>query len=149
LAATTKQEQREQAYRDWNWDSDGELEGLYVETRVVNIAAGPSAGTTKLVFDFHVGLEEELVTAWETDVLKKKLREELQRRGKPDFEPGERFKIRPKGMKQSRDGQRSYRDFEVAFEHAAPKPSTAELLAAGAEEDEATPEQSGDDNVPF
>jgi hypothetical protein len=147
MAATEKQEAK-QAYRDWDWDKDGELEGLYVETRQVNVAVGPSAGMTKLVFDFHVGLNDELVTAWETDVLKKKLREELQRRGKPEFEPGERITISPEGMKRSRDGQRSYRDFRVAFEHAAPKPSTAELLAGGAEQ-EAEPEQKSDEGIPF
>jgi hypothetical protein len=122
---TTKQQE---SYRDWDWEKDGELEGLYVETRLVNVANGPSAGERKVVFDFHVGLEDELVTVWETSVLNSKLAEELSARGKPDFEPGERFLITPKGTKQSAGGN-TYRDFRVTFEHAAPKPSTADLLA--------------------
>jgi hypothetical protein len=47
-------------FRDWNWDTDDVLEGRYVETRLVNVANGPSAGERKIVFDFHVGLE----TSW-------------------------------------------------------------------------------------
>jgi hypothetical protein len=120
--------EREQAYRDWSWDSDGRLEGLYVETRVVNVANGPSAGQQKIVFDFHVGIEDELVSVWETSVLNSKFAEELKARGKPDFEAGEHFLITPKGTKQSASGN-SYRDFDVQFEHAAPKPTPAELLA--------------------
>jgi hypothetical protein len=30
--------------RDWSWDVDGELDGMYVETREVAIKKGPSAG---------------------------------------------------------------------------------------------------------
>jgi hypothetical protein len=115
-------------FRDWNWDTDGVLEGLYVETRIVNVANGPSAGERKLVFDFHVGLEDELVSLWETSVLNSKFREELRARGKSDFEPGERFVITPNGTKTSAAGN-NYRDFEVTFEHAAPKLTPAELLA--------------------
>ena len=50
--------------RDWNWDTDGDLDGLYVETRSVTIKNGPSAGQEKLVFDFHVGVNDEPVSAW-------------------------------------------------------------------------------------
>ena len=124
----TKEKQQEQAYRDWDWDKDGDLEGLYVETRLVNVANGPSAGERKLVFDFHVGVGDELVSVWETSVLNSKFREELKARGESDFQPGERFVITPKAMKTSAAGN-GYRDFAVTFEHAAPKPSTAELLA--------------------
>jgi hypothetical protein len=115
-------------FRDWNWDTDGVLEGLYVGTRVVNVANGPSAGERKIVFDFHVGLEDELVSVWETSVLNSKFREELKARGKADFEPGERFVITPKGTKTSAAGN-TYRDFGVTFEHAAPTLTAAELLA--------------------
>jgi hypothetical protein len=134
---------KQESYRDWDWSKDGELEGLYVETRLVNVANGPSAGERKVVFDFHVGLEDELVSVWETSVLNSKFREELTARGKPDFEAGERFLITPKGTKQSAAGN-TYRDFEVEFEHAAPKPSTADLLAQREAE---KPEQQ--DDVPF
>ncbi len=116
------------ARRDWDWDTDGELDGLYVETRSVTVRNGPSAGQSKLVFDFHHGLNDEPVSAWETTVLRSKFSEELKRRKKPDFEPGERFVITPTGRKTSANG--TYRDFHVVFENAAPKPSTAELLAA-------------------
>jgi hypothetical protein len=141
--------------RDWNWDRDGELEGLYVETRPVVVKNGPSAGQTKLVFDFHTGLEDELVSAWETAVLRSKFLNELRLRRKPDFEPGERIRITPKGTKEGEHG--SYRDFDVSFEHAAPKKSTAELLGESAEPDDGeepalvAEEQKGDDDadLPF
>jgi hypothetical protein len=113
--------------RDWNWESDGELEGHYVETRQVVINNGPSAGQTKLVFDFHVGLEDEAVSVFETAVLRSKLSKELKARRKTDFEPGELMTITPAGWKEGANGK--YRDFDVEFEHAAPKPSAAELLA--------------------
>jgi hypothetical protein len=115
------------ARRDWNWDTDGALDGMYVETREVSIKNGPSAGQTKLVFDFHIGLEDELVSAFETAVLRSKFRIELKARRASDFEPGERMKITPLGMKESANGK--YRDFDVWYEHAAPKKSAAELLA--------------------
>jgi hypothetical protein len=114
--------------RDWDFDRDGTLEGLYVETREVTVKNGPSAGKTKLVFDFHHGLEDELVSVWETTVLRSKLGQELKSRRKPDFELGERFVIVPTGKKQSANG--TYRDFSVTFEYAAPKRSAAELLSA-------------------
>jgi hypothetical protein len=110
--------------RDWNWDRDGKLVGLYVETRQVTVRSGPSAGQEKLVFDFHVGLDDELVSVWETTVLRSKFRQELRARRKPDFEPGEQFTITPTGKK----GENSYRDFDVEFEHAAPKPTALDLL---------------------
>jgi hypothetical protein len=127
--ATLPAVQNDQAdvHRDWSWDEDGVLEGLYVECRLVNVANGPSAGEQKLVYDFHVGLEDELVSVWETSVLNSKFREELKARGKSDFEPGERFVITPKGTRQSASGN-TYRDFSVIFEHAAPKLTPAELL---------------------
>ncbi len=56
--------------RDWNWDTDGALEGIYVETREVAIKNSPSAGHWKLVFDLHVGLEDELVSVFETAVVR-------------------------------------------------------------------------------
>jgi hypothetical protein len=130
--------------RDWNWDSDGELAGHYVETRQVMIKNGPSAGQSKLIFDFHVGLEDELVSVWEATVLRSKFREELTRRGAFDFDPGERITITPLGMKEGANG--TYRDFAVDFEHAAPKPTTAQLLAdTGGDE----PGSFTDDDIPF
>jgi hypothetical protein len=113
--------------RDWNWDRDGELEGLYVETRPVVVKNGPSAGMEKLVFDFHVGLEDKLVSVWETTVLRSKFGRELRTRRKPDFETGERIKVTPLGMKDGPNG--SYLDFDIEYEHAAPKRTGAELLA--------------------
>ena len=124
--------------RDWNWDRDGELVGLYVETRQVTVRSGPSAGQEKIVFDFHVGLDDELVSVWETTVLRSKFRQELRKRHKPDFEPGEQITIRPTGKK----GENSYRDFDIEFEHAAPKPTAADLLEGPADPntDDADPE---------
>jgi hypothetical protein len=110
--------------RDWNWDHDGKLVGLYVETRQVTVRSGPSAGKEKIVFDFHAGLDDEPVSVWETTVLRSKFRQELRNRRKPDFEPGERITITPTGTK----GENNYRDFDVEFEHAAPKPNALELL---------------------
>jgi hypothetical protein len=132
-------ETQEQAYsdeqsRDWDWDEDGTLEGLYVEARLCRIKTGPSAGQEKLRFEYHHGLEEEPVGFWENVVLKSKFRQELKLRGKPDFEPGERMTIKPLGKKRNAAGDRSYRDFEVAYEYAAPRPSTLDLLARGDEE---------------
>lgn len=66
--------------RDWKWDNDGTLDGMYVETRQVV----PKSG---LVFDFHVGPDDELVSVWETAVIRSKLAAGLKRRqGKVDFE---------------------------------------------------------------
>lgn len=127
--------------RDWNWDSDGELEALYVETREVAIKNGPSAGQWKLVFDFHRGLDDELVSVFETAVLRSKFREQLKARRASDFQPGERIKITPLGKRESANG--TYRDFAVEFEHAAPKRTAAELLGDTDEPDEST------DDIPF
>jgi hypothetical protein len=118
--------------RDWNWDDDGTLDGMYVETRQVTVKNGPSAGQTKLVFDFHVGSDDERVSAFETTVLRSKFARELHARGRGDFELGERITIEPLGWKESGNGK--YRDFDVDFEHAAPRRSTAELLGANAEQ---------------
>jgi hypothetical protein len=113
--------------RDWNWDTDGALEGLYVETREVVVKEGPSAGKSKLIFDFHT-LEDEAVSVWETTVILSQFTKELRARRKVDFEPGERIVITPTGKKKSANG--TYRAFDFEFEHAAPKPTTADLLAA-------------------
>ena len=130
--------------RNWNWDADGVLEGMYVETREVAIKHGPSAGQWKLVFDFHRGLEDEFVSVFETAVLRSKLRQELKARRASDFQPGERFVIRPLGFKESANGK--YRDFDVEFEHAAPKRSVADLLGDSGSDDE---EEGQDDDTPF
>jgi len=121
--------------RDWNWDRDGALEGMYVETREVAIKNGPSAGKRKLIFDFHHGIEDAPVSIFETTVLRSKFREELRARAKADFEPGERITITPTGRKTSAEGF-EYPDFDVTFEHAAPRKSAAELLAADGEDDD-------------
>jgi hypothetical protein len=138
------------ARRDWNWDSGGTLDGLYVETRQVTPKSGPSAGTTKLVFDFRVGPDDELVTVWENTVLRSRFGQELVRRGKDDFEPGERITVTPLGWK---DGARDrYRDFDITFEFAAPKPSAAELLAADTGEPDrepGPPQPKQSDDIPF
>ena len=78
-----------QSHRDWKWDNDGALDGLYVETREVTVRNGPSAGRQKLIFDFHVGVDDEAVSVWETAVLRSKFSKELRARRKPDFEAGE------------------------------------------------------------
>jgi hypothetical protein len=136
MAAKADTEKR----RDWNWDDDGQLDGMYVETRQVTIRNGPSAGQTKLVFDFHVGLEDELVSVFETAVLRSKLIAELKarkrQRDESDFGAGERIIITPKGMREGPNG--SYRDFEdIVFEHPAEKPSALDLLGSdGGGEDE-------------
>ena len=125
--------------RDWRWDEDGELDAQYMELREVVVRNGPSAGQTKLVFDFEA-LDGETVSVFETAVLRSKFATELRARRKPDFEPGERIKITPLGYKESPNGK--YRDFVVWFEHAAPKRTAADLLSDEAEE--------GDDgDLPF
>ncbi len=130
--------------RDWKWDDDGELDGQYLELREVVVRNGPSAGQTKLVFDFEL-LDGETVSVWEAKVLRSKLAAELRARRKPDFEPGERIKLTPLGMKESANGK--YRDFEVWFEHAAPKRSVAELLSDAS--DNTTDEEQNDEPLPF
>ncbi len=116
--------------RDWDFGSDGDLDGLYVETRQVTIKNGPSAGQTKAVLDFHVGVDDEPVTVWPPTVLRRMLKEELTRRHKPDFEPGERMVVRPKGKRTGPNGQ--YWAFDdVVFEFAARKPTAVDLLAGG------------------
>jgi hypothetical protein len=109
--------------RDWRWDEDGELDAQYLELREVPVRNGPSAGQTKLVFDFEA-LEGETVSVWENAVLRSKFAAELRARRKPDFEPGERITITPLGYKDSPNGK--YRDFAVTFEHAAPKRTAVE-----------------------
>ena len=140
--------------RDWDFAADGELDGMYVETRSVTIKNGPSAGQTKTVVDFHVGPDDELVTVWPPTVLKRMFREELKRRGKSDFEPGERMLIRPKGKRTGPNGP--YWDFEnVEFEHAAPKPSAVDLFRNEPQDEDAPalpagePATSADDDIPF
>lgn len=134
----------EQDRRDWNFDTDGPLVGRYVEARAVTIKNGPSAGQTKPVLDLHVGLDDELVTWWPSTVARRKLREELQRRGKPDFEPGEEIGVTRKGEKEGPRGR--YFDDDVVFEFQAPKPTTAELLGVSNEpaSDDERPEFSDD-----
>jgi hypothetical protein len=139
----------ESTRRDWIWDNDNELDGRYVETRQVMIKSGPSAGSTKLVFDFQVG--DELVSVWEASVIRSKLASELKLRQKPDFEPGERMRIKSLGWKEGQNG--NYRNFDVWFEHGAPKPTAADLLSAddanGDATGDANGDQSTDDDIPF
>ena len=132
--------------RDWDWGSDGELVGLYVETRAVTVKNGPSAGKERLIFDFHVGADDQLVSVWESTVLKSKLRKELHKRHKTDFEPGERMAITPLGTKEGANGP--YRDFAVEFEHAAPKLTTADLLSV-VDVDELEPDGAASDDIQF
>jgi hypothetical protein len=117
--------------RDWNLDVDGELDGLYVETRAVTIKNGPSAGQTKAVLDLHVGIDDELVTLWPSTVARRKLADELGRRGHTDFEPGERLRFTRKGKKQGANGP--YNDDDVWFENASPAPTAAAMLGADQE----------------
>ena len=138
-------------HRDWNWE-DGTLEGLYVETREVSIRNGPSAGTAKLIFDFHVGLGDELVSVFETAVLRSKFANELRARRKQDFEPGESIRIEPLEWRETANGR--YRDFDVTFEHAAPKRTAADLLSSEASDDvdeaDSGPSRPADDgDIPF
>ena len=117
---------------------------MYVETRPVVPKSGPSAGKEKLVFDFHVGADDELVSVWETAVLRSKLARELRERRKADFEPGEHMVIAQLEKKTGPNGP--YRDFDIEFQFAAPKRIAADLL--NAEEDE----QDGEDadyDIPF
>jgi hypothetical protein len=128
--------------RDWRWDEDGELDAQYLALREVSVRNGPSAGRTKLVFDFEA-LGGETVSVWETTVLRSKFAAELRARRKPDFEAGERIKVAPLGYKESANGK--YRDFDVWFEHGAPKRSAADLLVA----DDGAGEGQAWDDVPF
>jgi hypothetical protein len=75
------------------------------------------------VVDFTVNGEH--VTAWPPTVLMRHFREELERRGKDDFEPGERIQIRPKG-KHPEKGYWLFAD--TVFEHAVPRPSTLDMF---------------------
>jgi hypothetical protein len=126
--------------RDWSWETDGDFDGDYIETRSVHVGSGPSAGRSKLVMDFRV--DGELVTIWPPAVLLRHFREELQRRSKDEFEPGERIQIRPKG----KHPDKGYWLFEdTVFEHGAPKPNTRQLFEAFAPADE----EEDEDGVPF
>jgi hypothetical protein len=135
--------------RDWDFAKDGDLEVLYVETRRVTIANGPSAGHTKPVLEFHVGIDDELVTYWPSAVARRKLSEELNLRGKPDFEPGERIRIsRPEEKTLGKNGL--YWADEVEFEFAAPKPTAADLLGGSLDQVEDRPRFDSDDSdIPF
>jgi hypothetical protein len=58
--------------------------------------------------------------------------------------------ITPTGKKTSANG--TYRDFTIVFEHAAPRPTTAELLGVDAEpQPTAEPAAGGadDPDIPF
>jgi hypothetical protein len=131
--------------RDWNFDRDGQLIGQYVETRPVTIRNGPAAGKQKIVFDFHVG--DETISVFETSVIKSKLRDELNKRGAGDFEPDETITITPTGTKTGASGY-DYRDFDVDFEHKAPKRSTADLLAVADGDADPGPEEDPNDPGP-
>jgi hypothetical protein len=148
LAASVTANQADDLGRIWKWDQDGTLEGLYVCGREVHVSQGPSAGKTKLTWGFHVGLEDELVTVFETAVLVSEFAKELALRGKPDFEPGERITIKPGAKRPTRNGQNTYRPLEISYEHAAPQPTMAERLVARARS-EPDPEPNGDDDLPF
>lgn len=160
----TIQDNPDASRRDWDWERDGDLDGMYVETRLVHVKNGPSAGQVKPVLDFHVGIEDELITVWPPAVLRRQFREELQLRNKLDFEPGERFQVSPKGKKDGPNGP--YWDFaDTLFEFAAPKPSAAAMLGAGEDSSEGedsaeshapadasglnAPIETGDDDVPW
>jgi hypothetical protein len=146
----TTSTQPSETRRDWDFQRDGALDGLYVELRQVMVKSGPSAGKRKVVLDLHVGLEDELVSVFPSTVALRKLREELARRGTTDFEPDERLKIaRPGAKKQGPNG--GYWDDDVWFEHAAPKPTAAEMLGASDEpaSSDERPEFSGDDDIAF
>jgi hypothetical protein len=120
--------------KDWDFDRDGPLDGLYVETRQVTIRNGPSAGQTKPVIDLHVGVDDELVTLWLPAVLRRMLADELRLRGQPDFESGEHMRIVRKPEKRS-GVNGDYWDFEpVVFEHPAPRPDAAAMLGTGLED---------------
>jgi hypothetical protein len=120
-------------FRDWDWEQDGALDGMYVETRLVHVKNGPSAGQVKPVVDFHVGVDDELVTVWLPTVLRRMFREELQLRRKSDFEAGERIKVTPRGKRRGPNG--SYWDFEdPIFEFPAPRPTAATMLAPAYDE---------------
>jgi hypothetical protein len=130
--------------RDHNWKRDSSFDGRYLETRQIHVRRGPSAGQTKAALNFLVG--DELVTVWPPAVLRRMLREELERRDKPDFEPGERIQITTKGLRDGASG--SYWDFEEPiFEHGGPKPSAASILGGGGE-DQQTSDVPADGSEP-
>ena len=143
--------------RDWDWSSDGALEGLYVETRSSHDQERPvgrqDEARARLPHRPRGRDGHGLAPA----VLKRHFREELQRRGKANFEPGERIRVTPKGKREGENG--AYWDFEPTwFEHAAPKPTAAELLDAGSDDALATASPpangdegiaAGDDDIPF
>jgi hypothetical protein len=139
--------------RDWDLARDGDLDGRYVELRKVVVKNGPSAGQVKLVLDLHVGLNDELVSLFPGTVALRQLREELERRAAADFEPGERIKIARGEKRQGVNG--SYWVDQIWFEHAAPKPSAADLLRVEEQADFASGEPQllleggSEDETPF
>lgn len=118
--------------RTWDWESDGELVGCYQETRVIVPRTGPSKGKRKSVIEFTVG--EESVSVFPPKVLARMLREELTLRKAGDFPAGERMTITPKGKRDGANGP--YWDFaDVMFEHPAPRPTAADKLAIGMDDE--------------
>jgi len=142
--------------RDWSFESDGDLDANYAEMRGVTTRKGEP----RTIADFyHNG---GIVSVWLSDVLKNMLLEELEARGKDDFEPREHMVIRRgKETVLSTNGFH-YWPYDVAYGFPAAKKSARDLLrksgaTSGTDEpasvDEPTqatePSGPDDDAIPF
>ena len=131
--------------RAWLWDEDGDA----VAGRFCELGEAPTANGTTPVLTLEVAGERRSVFVFH-QTLASKLREELERRGARDFEPGERIEITRGGWKDSANGRR-YRLYTVRFPDRANR-SAREILGAVAASDEEQarlPGVSPDDDVPF
>jgi hypothetical protein len=111
----------------WMWDEDGdEVSGRHThfsqghtkDGTAVPIVVLQVDGEPRAVWLFHEALREQFLA-------------EIKARPSGDLEPGERVTIKRGEKKRSQSNpDRSYRSFQVMFEHKR-QPSPLDLLSAG------------------
>jgi hypothetical protein len=132
---------------NWLFDEHGDV----VEGRYVELSEAPTrqGGLSPIVVLDVDGAHRSVWLLHEA--LRSSFREELERRGEPDFVSGERIVIERKGKKTSEAG-REYMDYRVRFLDRPTRSATSILGVGGSRpEPEESSEESADDpdDVPF
>jgi hypothetical protein len=128
--------------RTWRWDDDGDT----VEGRFIGFDEGPTAYGDKPIVVLQVDGEPRSLWLFDT-ALVSKFREEVRKRPTRDLTAGEQLYIKRGGMITSGTG-RDYRRYDVRFPDR-PKRKAAEILGSRGEQDEVTPDELEDDDLPF
>jgi hypothetical protein len=130
--------------RYWDWDDDGlTADGVYEKTD-----RAPSQYGEKAILILEINGEQRSVWV-NTESLRGKLADELERRNARDFNIGERIVITRAAEKKTSSNDRQYWPFKVDFPDG-PKSDAAGLLGAnpGGPKPDAG-EATGDDGIPF